>query len=36
MTVALAKGDESTSDSCGDYFDEWKDFKRRLEDIIDE
>lgn len=35
MTVALAEGKESIADSCGDYFDEWEEFKRRLEDTID-
>lgn len=36
ITAANAEGGEFLSDSCGDYFEEWEDFKRRLEDSTDE
>lgn len=36
MEMSMAKGETSVSDNCSDYFDEWEDFKKILEETLHE
>ncbi len=34
IETSLAEGETSVSDNCSDYFNEWEDFKKILEETI--